>query len=278
MGQGSVFTTRITASSELFLASALIFFVFYMVNILIARRLAPARFSSSRSVLTLAMAAGLVLAFFIGAIAQAQWEPVLRYFNSTPFGSTDPVFNKDISFYIFTLPVYSMVQTLLTFTTVIIAAAVAVIYGLALGKLRLTSGVKAHLSALGAIFLLLFAWNYQLSIYNLVYSTRGVVFGASYTDVNAQWMAYNILTWITIAAAVILMANVVLRATKALAATAVVWIVVTILLGQVYPGIVQNFQVKPNEQAKEKPYIEYNIKLTRQAYGLGHHSRRTVPG
>lgn len=278
MGQGSVFTTRITASSELFLVSALIFFVFYMVNVLIARRLAPARFSSSRSVLMLATVAGLVLAFIIGAIAQSQWETVLRYFHATPFGSTDPVFNKDISFYIFTLPVYSTLQTLLTFTTVIIAAAVAVIYGLALGKLRLTSGLKAHLSALGAIFLLLFAWNYQLSIFNLVYSTRGVVFGASYTDVNAQWTAYNILTWITVVAAVILMVNVVLRATKALAVTAVVWIVVTILLGQVYPGIVQNFQVTPNEQAKEKPYIEYNIKLTRQAYGLDTILEEPFPG
>ncbi len=278
MGQGSVFTTRIVASFGLFAVSALSFFVFYMVNVLIARRLAPARFSSSRSVLMLATVAGLVLAFMLGAIAQAQWEMVLRYFNATPFGSIDPVFNKDISFYIFTLPVYSTVQTLLTFTTVIIAAAVAVIYGLALGKLRLTSGVKAHLSALGAIFLLLFAWNYQLSIFNLVYSTRGVVFGASYTDVNAQWTAYNILTWITVAAAVILMVNVVLRATKALAATAVVWIVVTILLGQVYPGIVQNFQVKPNEQAKEKPYIEYNIKLTRQAYGLDTIVEEPFPG
>ena len=268
MGQSSVFTTRIAASSELFLAGGLIFFVLYMINVLIARRMAPARFSSSRSVLMLATVAGLVLAFIIGTITQSQWEPVLRYFNSTPYGTSDPVFNKDISFYLFTLPIYSFVQSMLTFTTVIIAAAVAVIYGLALGKLRLTSGVKAHLSALGAIFLLLFAWNYQISIYNLAYSTRGVVFGASYTDVNAQWMAYNILTWITVLAAIILMVNVVLRATKALAATAVVWVVVTILLGQVYPGIVQNFQVKPNEQAKEKPYIEYNIKLTRLAYGL----------
>jgi uncharacterized protein len=151
---------------------------------------------------------------------------------------------------------------------VIIAVSVIAIYALALGKFRLTPGVKAHLSALGAIFLLIYAWNYQLDIWNLVYSTRGVVYGASYTDVHAQWPAYSILIWITVIAAAILLLNVAVRATKFLAVTAAVWLVVTVLVSQVYPGFIQSFQVKPNESTKEAPYIKYNIDMTRLAYGL----------
>jgi hypothetical protein len=229
-------------------------------------------------VLALATVAGVALAFFFGLVGQAQWETILRYLNATSFGVSDPVFGRDVSFYIFTLPVYTLVQGLLTMITVVIAASVAVIYFLALGQFRLTSGVKAHLSALGAIFLLLYAWNYQLSIYSLAYSTRGVVFGASYTDVHAQWPAFNILTVITILAAIILLVNVVLRATKALAVTGVVWLVVTLLVSQLYPNFVQNFEVRPNELTKETPYIQYNIKATRQAFGLDTIDAQPFPG
>ena len=79
-------------------------------------------------------------------------------------------------------------------------------YILGLGRWRWTPAVKAHLSALGFIFLALNAWSYQLAVYELAYSTRGVVFGASYTDVNAQWPAYNVLTVLTVALAVLLFA------------------------------------------------------------------------
>jgi hypothetical protein len=278
LGQGSVFVTRITARLAIFALAAVVFFVLYMINVLIARRLSPPGASSSRAVLVLATVAGLALSFFVGLIAQTQWEMILRYLNATPFGMSDPVFNQEISFYVFTLPMYSFVQSLLSISTVVIALAVAAIYALALGRFRLTSGVKAHLSGLGALFLLLYAANYQLSIYKLVYSTRGVVTGASYTDVHAQWPAFTLLTWITVLAALILLANVVLRATRALAVTAGAWIVVTLLLGQVYPNFVQNFQVKPNELNRETPYIQYNIALTRHAYGLDTVARSPYPG
>jgi uncharacterized membrane protein (UPF0182 family) len=278
LGQGSVFTTRIVARLGLFLASALIFFVLYMINILIARRLSPTGAATSRPLLLLAIAAGLFLSVMVGTIVQAQWEMILRYLNASSFALSDPVFHKDVSFYVFNLPVYSLVQELLSISVVVIAAAVAAVYALALGRFRLTPGVKAHLSGLGAIFLLLYAWNYQISIYNLVYSTRGVVYGASYTDVNAQWPAYSILTIITLIAAAILIVNIFLRATKALAATAALWIIATILLGQLYPDAVQNFQVKPNESVKEQPYIQYNITLTRRAFNLDTIDEQSFPG
>lgn len=278
LGQGSVFTTRIIAQLAIFSITTLGFFILFMINILVARRLAPPGFSNSRPVLVLSAIAGVVLAVFMGLIAQSAWEPILRYLNATPFNTVDPVFSKDVSFFVFTLPVYTLVQTMLTIATVVIAASIAVVYALALGRFRLTPGVKAHFSALGAIFLLLVAWSYQLSIFNLAYSTRGVVSGASYTDVHAQWPAFSILTWLTVLAAVILLVNVVLRATKALAFTAGAWIVVTLLVAQVYPGMVQNFEVRPNELTKEQPYILNNIKLTRLAYGLDMIADEQYPG
>jgi len=278
LGQGSVFTTRILARLGIFVVAASVFFLLYMINILIARRLSPLGAARSRAVLSLATVVGIVLAIFMGLIVQADWETILRYFNATPFGLTDPVFNREVSFYVFSLPVYSLAQGWLSVSVVIIAAAVGIVYALALGQFRLTPGVKAHLSGLGALFLLLFAWNYQLSIYNLVYSTRGVVYGASYTDVHAQWPAYNILTIITVLAAVVLLANVVVRATRALAITAGVWVVVTLLLAQVYPTFIQSFEVKPNELTKEAPYIAYNIAATRKAFGLDTIQEQTFPG
>lgn len=268
MGQESVFSTRILAQLAIFAVATFVFFVAFMLNVWIAQRLSPRGAATSRPVFVLASVAGAVLAFFVGLVVQAQWETILLFFNSAPSGVSDPVFARDVSYYFFTLPVYSLLQSLLSMSIIIIAVAAGAIYSLALGKFRLTPGVKAHLSALGAVFLLVFAWSYQISIAKLVYSARGVVYGASYTDINAQWPAYSILTWITVAAALILLINVALRATKALALTAGAWLVVTILLGQVYPGIVQNFEVRPNESTKEAPYILHNIRMTRQAFGL----------
>lgn len=278
LGQGSVFVTRIVARAVIFAAAALVFFAFFMINVWVARRLAPAGFAKSGGVMGLATLAGVLIALFVGLIAQAQWETLLRFANATSFELADPVFGRDVSFYVFALPVYSFVQALLTLATVVTALFVAFIYMTALGRWRLTPGIKAHLSALGAIFLLLYAWHYQLAISNLAYSTRGVVVGASYTDVHAHWPAYSILTWVTVAAALILLANVALRATKALAATAIIWVAVTIVLAQGYPAFVQKFQVRPNESVKEQQYIENNIKFTRYAFGLDTITEEDYPG
>ena len=192
--------------------------------------------------------------------------------------SRDPVFNQDVSFYVFNLPVYSLVQSLLSMMTVVIAIAVVIIYALALGKFRLTPGVKAHLSALGAIFLLLFAWNYQLSIYNMVYSHAVSSIGASYhrCTLPVAGLQHPDLD-LTILAAIILLANVFLRATKALAITGGVWLVVTILLAQVFPQAMQNFEVKPNELAKGDALHREQHQADTHGLWPGHHSGGTLP-
>ncbi len=193
---------------------------------------------------------------------------VLRYLNAAPFGVTDPIFQRDVSFYVFTLPVYQFLVSWLGGAIILAALATGVTYLLGLGRVQWTGAVKAHLSALGFLFLLNNAWSYQLDILNLVYSARGVVFGASYTDVNAQLPAYNILTVLALALAVLLLVNVFTRALKAIGIALALWIVAAILLSEIYPGLVQNLEVKPSEFTKEQPYIKNNIALTRIAYAL----------
>ena len=279
LGFASVFTIALQARIVIFLIAAVAFSIFYAVNILIARRLTPhindessrlaqiAAFAG-RSITFLQILVGLGLAVIFGLVAQADWLMFMRYLHTVPFGSADPVFNQDISFYVFTLPVYQFLVTWLSGIIVLTALATGAAYGLGLGRLQWTPAVKGHLSALGFIFLALNAWSYQLAVYELVYSTRGVVFGASYTDVNAQWPAYNVFTVLTLALAVLLLVNIFLRRLRALGIALAVWIAAGILLGVIYPLIVQNFQVKPSEFSKEQTYIAFNIALTRQAYAL----------
>jgi uncharacterized protein len=279
LGFESVFTTELVTRIQVFLLAAVAFFAFYLINVTIARALTPrigdestrwaqiAAFAG-RSVNALLIGGGLFLAVIVGLIAQGSWLVFLRYLHPASFGVSDPIFNQDVSFYVFTLPVYQFLISWLGGAIVLTGAAVVVTYAMGIGRLQWTAAVKGHLSALGVGVLLLSAWNYQLEIYSLVYSPRGIIYGASYTDVNAQIPAYNILTWITVALAVLLLLNIFLRALKAIGIAVALWIGAWILVGGLYPLLVQNLIVHPSEFTKEEPYIKYHIALTRQAYAL----------
>ncbi|MBI3915021.1 MAG: UPF0182 family protein [Chloroflexi bacterium] len=279
VGFDSIFTTEIATRLTLFAAATGAFFLFYVVNIFIARRLTPrvndesSRFAqiaafAGKSVTFLLIAGGFVLALFVGLIAQAEWLALLRFQNATPFNVADPIFHRDVSFYVFTLPVYEFLIAWLGGALILTVIAVGITYALGLGQLRWTSAVKAHLSALSAGVLLLSAWNYQVEIAQLVYSPRGVVIGASYTDVNAEMPGLNILTYIALGLAALLIINIFVRALRAITLAVALWIVAWILLVQVYPAFVQNFEVRPSEFTKEQPYLKFNIDNTRMAYGL----------
>ncbi len=279
VGYTSVFTTEWSARLAIFFGAAIVFFVFYLINIAMARRLTPRVTDESsrwaqvaafagKSITFLLAAAGLFLAFIVGALAQNNWLTFLRYASAAPFGVSDPIFNQDVAFYVFTLPVYRFLVSWGGGAIVLAALATGATYLMGLGRIQWTNAVKAHLSFLGFLFLLINAWSYQLDKYELVYSARGVVFGASYTDVNAQIPAYNVLSILAAALAVLLLVNVFVRALKAIGLAVALWILAAVVLSEFYPGFVQNFEVKPNEFSKEEPYIKYNIALTRQAYAL----------
>ena len=279
VGYTSVFTTEWTARLAIFFGAALAFFLFYLINIAIARRLTPrvndesSRWAqlaafAGKSITFLLVAAGLFLAFIVGSIAQGSWLAFLRYANAAPFGVSDPIFGQEVAFYVFTLPIYRFLVSWVGAAIILAALATGATYLMGLGRIQWTNAVKAHLSFLGFLFLLINAWSYQLDKYELVFSPRGAVFGANYTYVNAQIPAFNILSILALALAVLLLVNVFVRALKAIGLAVALWILAAVVLGEFYPGFVQNFEVKPNEFTKEEPYIKYNIALTRQAYVL----------
>ncbi|GAA3130128.1 UPF0182 family protein [Planomonospora alba] len=215
-----------------------------------------------------------ILALFTGSSFANQWKTWLEFVNATPFNENDALFGMDISFFMFTYPFIRMVLNFL-FTAVILSAAMATIVHYLYGGFRLQSpGVHAsraarvHLSVLLGVFVLLKAIAYWVDRYGLVFSERGFVHGASYTDVSAVLPAKTILAIIALICAALFFAGIV-RPGGMLPGVAFGLLVLSaILIGGVYPALVQQFQVKPNEQAREQVYIKRNIDATRKAYDV----------
>ncbi len=275
----SVFRTRIFASFGLLIASGLIFWLFLALNVFLARRIDPnglvgtplAEIADAFGVRISAvvLVIGAIFAFFMGLGMAGQWEQLLVYLNQSDFGFSDPVFQRDISFFIFTLPVWQILRGWLMTTVTMTLIGTAVVYGIGWRRRQIRTSVLAHLSILGALLLLLIAWQYRLDALGLVYSQRGAVFGAGYTDTRAQLPAYNLLLVITIITAVLLVVTAFMRkAWRAIVVVLIAWVAVAILAGNVYPGLVQRFKVSPNELNLERPYIANNIEYTRLAFDI----------
>ncbi|MCZ0941076.1 MAG: UPF0182 family protein [Caldilineaceae bacterium] len=275
----SVFFTRIGASLGLFAAGALAFWLVFVFNVLLVRRLNPQGLADTPVIEAIqaigvrltpvVLLVGAFFAFFMGTGASSAWEELLLYFNQQPFGMSDPIFDRDVSFFLFTLPIWQFLRGWLMTMLVITLIATGLASGIGWRGWGAPAAVRAHLSVLGALILLLIAWQYRLDALELVYSRRGAVFGAGYTDVNAQLPAYTILVFVTIIAAVLLLVNVFLQqAWRAIVVVLVGWIAISALAGNIYPNLVQRFQVNPNEFTREQEYIAHNIDFTRVAYGL----------
>ncbi|RLB82928.1 MAG: UPF0182 family protein [Deltaproteobacteria bacterium] len=241
---------------------------------------------SDRALNSLLMAFILILSFIIASKGADQWDMLLRYLYQQPFGSTDPIFNRDIGFYLFSLPLYIFVRNGLL-VLFILAGLVTMGWYLKQGALQIegefsqVEGVptslpkitiapkaKKHLIFLGGIIVLLLAWGYHLKIYGLLYSTQGPAFGASYTDVHIKVLAYKVLIIISLGFALVLFLNAFKFMTKLIWLSGGVWIGAVLLLATLLPILVQKFVVKPNELIRESPYIAYNIDYTRNAYNL----------
>jgi uncharacterized membrane protein (UPF0182 family) len=279
LGYSSVFFTRIWASFGLFGVGALVAFLFFAVNVLIARRLEPfgmtntiidqVAFLLGTRMMTLVLAAGALLAILMGLGASANWENVLLYLNQRGYGLTDPIFQFDISFFLFTLPIWAEVRGWLLVLVIVTLIASALVAGLGLRGWSATTPVLVHLAVLAALALLLIAWGYRLSAYGLLYSQRGAIFGAGYTDVNVRMPVYNLLAIVTlVAAAALLVAAFLRRGWRAILAVLGVWVLLALVAGNLYPGFVQRFRVSPNELTLERPFIAHNIALTRNAFDL----------
>jgi uncharacterized membrane protein (UPF0182 family) len=241
---------------------------------------------SGRTLNSLLMALVLILSFIIASKSSYQWDMLLRYLYQQPFGSTDPVFNRDIGFYLFSLPFYIFVRNgllvlfilagLITMGWYLKNGALQIegefkqVEGLpaSLPKITIAPKAKKHLIFLGGIIVLLLAWGYHLKIYGLLYSTQGPAFGASYTDVHIKILAYKALIIVSIGFAFVLFLNAFKSRTKLIWLSGAIWIGAVLVFATLLPILVQKFVVKPNELAKESPYIAHNIDYTRKAYNL----------
>lgn len=280
-GFEAVFWKRFTARWELFFISLVPAFLFYWYNWRSAWKsgLMPVGDGSEDAVRTRASkwviiaAAGLFAA--VNALnAMGAWGTFLKFIDSTPFGETDPLFGKDIGFYVFTLPfinyLQSWLQGVLTVTLIGTFASYFMTKSLTFegAKLTVTMRARLHMSLLGSLLLIVWGVGYWLARYEILFSPTGVVYGAGYTDVNILLPAYTILTAAAVAAAVLLMLNFY----KPMWKMSGIIIAALLLLGWVarsfVPGIVQQYRVKPNEYELEKPFLHYHLDYTRRAFGL----------
>jgi uncharacterized membrane protein (UPF0182 family) len=269
-----------------------LFFVLLTANLMIVRRLTPRfrPFSPEQEVIERYRAAidpyarfaipgfAAIIALFVGAAAAAQWQIFLLWKSASgiAFGTAhlDPVFHKDPAFYIFRLPFLEYVQGWLFAALVGITVLVAIAHyftgGIRLQTVgeKVTPQVKVHLSVLLGVILLVKAWGYYLGKFDLLVSARGVVTGASYTDIHAQKPALAALVYIAVICAVLFLVNIRFRGWILPVLGIGLLALTSIVLGAIVPATVQKLRVDPQELQKEQQYIEQNIKATRFAFGI----------
>jgi uncharacterized membrane protein (UPF0182 family) len=225
--------------------------------------------------------------FIAGLTASGEWGTYLLWRNSTPFGIEDPQFGLDLSFFTFTLP---FVQFLLAygFSLVILALVAVVIVQYLYGGLRLqpkgdraSGAAQTQISLLIGLFVLLKAVAYWFDRFALETKSQQLVAGFTglkYTDVHAVLPALNILAAVSILVAALFFVNAFRRHWAIPAIGGALLILTSIVVGTLYPMIVQQFQVRPSELVREQPYLERNINATRDAYGIADAEITEYPG
>jgi uncharacterized membrane protein (UPF0182 family) len=282
MGYRSIIVTNYTGVILNFLAGGLLAAAIFVVNVRLAvrntrnnwgaREGSVGRFSTSALNL-LGSLFGAALFVIVGWISKDFWRDVWLAMRAEEFGIEDPTFNRDVSFYVFTLPVLKGVQNSLLWIVGITAVAVAVVYLVRLGVRFGQWGdvpmvALRHLSGLGCAMLLLIAFGYVLRNFELVYSTRGVVIGPGFTDVNIVRPLNWMMAFLSAAAAIGLLSGFVLRTPRWLAGLLGGWFVLAVIVTPLLPVLVQQFFVEPNEFRREEEYIARNIEMTLAGFAL----------
>lgn len=226
----------------------------------------------------------LVISFIAAGATIPWWETVLKFLHASDFANVDPIYNLNIGFYFFKLPLYNGLQswlltlvilsTILSGTIYFLKGAIELVQS---KHIRFSGGVKAHVSILFAGVALLIAVGFYLDRYQLLYSSNGVVFGAGYTDAHAKLISYWVMGIVTVAIALLFIFSFIRKGVGLLFSGIVGFVVILVVVNGIYPWFQQQFIVAPNELVKEKPYIKHNIDLTRRAYGLDKVRRSTFP-
>ncbi len=218
----------------------------------------------------------LLAALAIAGGLAGHWETLLLWQHRVTFAPpgaapvTDPIFGRDIGFFLFELPVFRLGQA--TINGLILASLVVSIgrylIAAARGAASFPSGARLHLGVLVGLYLISVAAGYQLDKFELAYSSNGVVAGVSYTDQAARFLSFDALTVIAALTAAFVIGGAFTRMLWPIGLGLAVWIGASVVLGTLYPEAIQRFTVTPNEYAQEQPYIQNNMAMTRLAYGL----------
>lgn len=293
LGRRDVLQTRLWAQVVLFGVGFVAMLLPALASVWLARRIvpqAPVRQlggiempDASRLIGIAVTVVAVLLALGSAAAWSGAWETILLFLNGEDWGVTDPTLGRDIGFYVFDLPFWRFV--LGWASTMLIVVGLLTLGTYAARALRwqfhLTAPVRAHVSVIGALLLVVIAGGYQLDIAELAYSTRGIdgtVQAATYTDMNAQLPASVILTVVALGSAVLLLLNTFFRTLWLLGFAAGAWFLLSILVGGLYPSFVQRVQVEPNELAVERSYVRNHLEATRAAFELDEVDTRTFTG
>jgi len=289
VGYENVFKTTIMAELSASALFGILFFIIFYLNLFLAVRLSsklvvidrdeqfqvPPVISDRIAAQKLLLIISLILAFFAAQIGLSQWENLLLFLNGLPFGIKDPVFGNDIGFYAFSLPLLKFVHGFLMGTGIITLLATGVFYFLRRSfhfvpprTWRSSPAARVHMTAIAAGLFLVGAFGAWLELYQLLFIKRGVVYGPGYTDATTQvWVLQALIGAYVLAAAALVVY--IFRKDWRIPAALILAIVLLTAVGRgVYPSLVQKFKVIPNEVVLEKPYLDYNIRFTRAAYGI----------
>jgi len=288
LGYERVFATRLMASFTLGGVAGGVAFAFLYANLRFAQRgivpnpvVLPASAQTpavdvTRLVRRLALPTALAFALFLALAVATGWMPVLQFLHQTPFGVTDPVFGRDLAYYVFTLPIVTGVLAILTTLVTVSLLACGALYTLRRDvvfyrrTMTIEPSARLHLALLiAAMFVLTALRIYFVRLPGTLYSTTGPLFGASFADLHGRLIGLRIAGVAAILGAILVLAG--LRS-KRLGRTALLAVAsyfgVSLLGVVVYPAIVQKFVVAPNELSKETPQLRRHIDATRRAWGL----------
>nr|WP_115685126.1 UPF0182 family protein [Corynebacterium senegalense] len=220
----------------------------------------------------------IAVALFTGLAGQRTWRTFMLWLNGTDFGTADPQFNRDLGFYAFALPALNVIVGMLSMLLVA-AFVLGLVAHYLLGGIRVGSNVsgirgyvsqaaRVQLAVTAGLWMVVKAVSYWLERYGLLYQQNDIFTGASYTSINAMLPAKIILTVIAVIVAAAFFASIVFKDFRVPVLATVLMLFSALVIGGVWPALLEQFSVKPNRQAKEYEYIGRNIEATRQAYGL----------
>ncbi|MFH1097413.1 MAG: UPF0182 family protein [Candidatus Desantisbacteria bacterium] len=289
IGLEQVFTTTLLAKFQIGLITGGLFFILLFVNLLIAKCVAakegprivddnlfeiPKIDELAPKINKIMFWCAGIFSFLLGLGSIYKWDEFLKFLHPIPFGISDPLFSMDIGFFVFQLPFLQYLHSILTSAVFFSFILVLVLYVLERAVwvrktgISFLPGVRIHFIGLGILVASLVACGFWLKQYSLLFSTRGVVLGASYTDIHAILPVLNILIMLAGLLIFVLVLSIFTHAWKPIAMSVGLMILTGVIGLGFYPQIIQKLHVAPNEIAVEDPYIKLNISLTRKAYDI----------